>query len=68
MLPMNGVKDLEEIKENLFILENGKIEVKVLSNAGGRVVSFRRLDGENILLSDPGLWGKKFDESFNELV
>lgn len=43
---------------SLHLLNNGPYEAEILCHAGGRVVSYRKSDGVNMLNSDPGQWDR----------
>lgn len=43
-------------------ITNGQTEASILSDVGGRIVSFRRKNGENVLKSDPTLWNEPASE------
>ncbi|MDA3962090.1 MAG: DUF4380 domain-containing protein [Planctomycetota bacterium] len=45
-------------EEHLLLLQNHDYVVGLLPKVGGRVVVFRRIDGDNVLLSDPSQWGQ----------
>ncbi|MEN8192225.1 MAG: DUF4380 domain-containing protein [Bacteroidota bacterium] len=54
--------------ENLILIKNEIAEIGILKNAGGRIVLYRRIGGENILKTDENLWDYKFEKPLEECV
>jgi len=55
-LSYNGIAKPKN--ENLIYIENGKVQVGILVEVGGTIVSLRYKGGENILEADSTLWNE----------
>lgn len=47
---------------SIISISNGITTAKILTDVGGRIVSFQRENGENVLESDPNLWDELIDQ------
>lgn len=46
----------------VIYISNGGIKAGILTDVGGRIVSFQRINGENVLESDPSLWDEPTEQ------
>ena len=52
--------------EDLIMLSNENSELGILTSSGGRIVIYKRSDGDNILKSDSELWDDEFEEPIED--
>ena len=62
-------QNYEDAKNSSIVkLKNQNAEVTILTNAGGRVVEYKRCGSQNVLKSDSSLWNLKLTKPLDELL
>ena len=62
LLPLCSLSYGNLAESELLLLENEELVVGVKAELGGRIMLFRRVDGENVLHSDPADWSLTDEE------